>query len=671
MAAIDWQFIRPLDQTPNIAALASGNQQMNAGFQTIANSIGGLADTFKQRNTDEILNALYQAQTSQELPGAMSAVNALQQQYGRGFDQAAVRQAIDTRGSTLAQRDLQNINLQQAQAAQAALPQIQAFNAAQMQSAGATPEQIAAFNAIQGIDTSNLANSAMSGLRSDRSYDRGVFESDRAFKRQGERDAVSDAQWEASNNRANITTAASLAKEYVTPASVGWTTDANGTPVPVSKSGTTFGDALPAVMQSLFNTESGGVHRKADGSLTRSPKGALGVAQIMPKTAANPGYGMKPINLQTTSPDEQKAWATDYITRIQKAHGFTNEQAVAAYNAGAGAVQKAIKDGGSNWLSKLPQETRDYVPKVLGGSTGGSKASQATQAVMGNPVTNAAMSKAIAGYQDGFAKLNAAYNQEEASAKVKGSASATGKSVDTWVASKKESSWFGNSDNPIFTKAGDIGKMARQDAAFNNLPDDAQTKVLDAAYGYLRNSGSFERVPNKQLRDIINRESKAYKQTRIDQFNAQKASLAESAYQDVVQAYQAVGARPPTREGVNKMLGIQSNIPAPKPQPVATPGSKLPATIAKPAETPAAKTPTRTSTGVPAMDRQLAERAARKQAERDRVDAKLAKQKAETKKAETKPLTFGANTKQFQLPNGTTQMSNAQLQELFKKYQVR
>ena len=47
MAAVsnyDWQFIRPLDQTPNIAAMNPGNQQIQQGLAAIGNSAVGYAD---------------------------------------------------------------------------------------------------------------------------------------------------------------------------------------------------------------------------------------------------------------------------------------------------------------------------------------------------------------------------------------------------------------------------------------------------------------------------------------------------------------------------------------------------------------------------------------------------------------------------------------------------
>ena len=98
-----------------------------------------------------------------------------------------------------------------------------------------------------------------------------------------------------------------------------------------------------------------------------SPVGAQGIIQIMPKTAANPGYKMPAIDLKNSTPEEQIRWGMEYRSRMQKAHGFSEDQATAAYNAGAGRVQQAIKQAktsGGNWLSYMPKETRDYVPRV-------------------------------------------------------------------------------------------------------------------------------------------------------------------------------------------------------------------------------------------------------------------------------------------------------------------
>ena len=630
----DWRFINPLDQTANIAAMNQGNQQIQQGLAAIGNSAIGYADALKQRNTDQILNTLMGAQTSGELPQAMQAVQALQQQYGRGYDQTAVRNAIDTRGTTLGQRDLQQINLQQAQAAQAAIPTLNQAAIAQAKARGMDVSGLTGL-ADLGIDITGQVNNALQGFAQDRTYNRGVMESDRNYARQLVRDQVGDAQWAEGNQRANLTTAASLAQNYVTPASSGWTTDAQGNMVPTYTAGVTFGDALPAIMGSLFNAESGGVHRQANGQLTRSPKGALGIAQIMPATAAKPGYGMSPINLETSTPQQQQQWATEYIGRIADKHNFTTEQAVAAYNAGPGAVQNAIKKGGNNWLAQLPKETQNYVPKVLGGA--GIQGSGPTRSV-----SQANLSKATSTYQDAITKLDGQYNAKTAQDQVKGSLASTGKNVDTWAASNR------GKDNTFFTSASDLANMAKKDPTFAKLPQDAQINVLNGAFAKMNDVNALQYVKDSDLQKYISTQSKQYSIDRKNQYNAQRKQIQEQAYQDIVQQYQAAGINPPNRESVMQLLDPKPKpVPQPKPQPKAA---------TKPVSQPKAQ-PTNSVKADTRVDDYLVKRNAERAA---RVPAP----KPAAPKAQSKPV-------QMVLPSGKTSLSPKEIDELFKKYQVR
>lgn len=634
----DWRFINPLDQTANIAAMNQGSQQIQQGLAAIGNSAVGYADALKQRNTDQILNTLMGAQTSGELPQAMQAVQALQQQYGRGYDQSAVRNAIDTRGATLGQRDLQQINLQQAQAAQAAIPQLNQAAIAQAKARGMDVTGLMGM-ADLGIDVTGQVNNAMQGFTQDRTYNRGVLESDRNYNRQLNRDQVGDAQWAEGNRRANITTAASLAQNYVTPASSGWTTDDQGNMVPTSTAGVTFGDALPAIMGSLFNAESGGIHRQSDGSLTRSPKGALGIAQIMPSTAAKPGYGMSPINLQTSTPQEQQAWATEYIGRIADKHKFTTEQAVAAYNAGPGAVQDAIKKSPNNWLAQLPKETRDYVPKVLGGA-----GIQGTGPV--RSVSQANLSKATSVYQDAIAKLDGQYNAKTAQDQIKGSLASTGKNVDTWAASNR------GKDSTFFTSAGDLASMAKKDPTFAKLPQDAQINVLNGAFAKMNDVNALQYVKDSDLQKYISTQSKQYSVDRKNQYTAQRKQIQEQAYQDIVQQYQAAGMSPPNRESVMQLLD-------PKPKPVAQPKPEpkpQPKAATKPVNQPKAQ-PAKSAQADTRVDDYLV----RRNAERA---ARVPTPKPAAPKAQSKPV-------QMVLPSGKTSLTPKEVDELFKRYQVR
>jgi len=91
-----------------------------------------------------------------------------------------------------------------------------------------------------------------------------------------------------------------------------------------------------------------------------SPAGAVGIAQIMPATARDPGYGVRPIE-DPTDPEEGLRFGAEYMRAMLDEFGGDYRLALSAYNAGAGAVKKY---GG------VPpfQETQNYVSKILGGA---------------------------------------------------------------------------------------------------------------------------------------------------------------------------------------------------------------------------------------------------------------------------------------------------------------
>ena len=90
-------------------------------------------------------------------------------------------------------------------------------------------------------------------------------------------------------------------------------------------------------MNDLIATESSGRSNAV------SPKGAQGITQIMPETAAQPGYGMEPIDLKAATDAEKIDWSNRYIGAMMKAHKLTKAQAVSAYHMGPGNVMKNNK----------------------------------------------------------------------------------------------------------------------------------------------------------------------------------------------------------------------------------------------------------------------------------------------------------------------------------------
>lgn len=89
-----------------------------------------------------------------------------------------------------------------------------------------------------------------------------------------------------------------------------------------------------------------------------SPKGAKGIAQFIPSTAAQ--YGV-----DVNNPQSSIYGAAHYLSDLLKMFGGDYQKALAGYNSGQGNVMKAIQSYGSDWLSHTEMETQKYVSKVM------------------------------------------------------------------------------------------------------------------------------------------------------------------------------------------------------------------------------------------------------------------------------------------------------------------
>ena len=110
------------------------------------------------------------------------------------------------------------------------------------------------------------------------------------------------------------------------------------------------------LLQALIATESGFDARAV------SPKGAVGLMQLMPPTAAR--YGVKtdnasPVAQKLTDPKTNIRAGSSYLRDLINLFPGQLELAVAAYNAGEGAVQRA-----GNKIPNYP-ETQNYVKTVM------------------------------------------------------------------------------------------------------------------------------------------------------------------------------------------------------------------------------------------------------------------------------------------------------------------
>lgn len=118
------------------------------------------------------------------------------------------------------------------------------------------------------------------------------------------------------------------------------------------------------LVQITMQTESGGRRYGADGRLLESPKGAKGEMQVLDGTNKDPGYGVTPA--RDDSPEERARVGRDYLSAMLKEYGGDPSKAWAAYNAGPGRLDEALKrekKEGGPWLDYMPKETREYVAK--------------------------------------------------------------------------------------------------------------------------------------------------------------------------------------------------------------------------------------------------------------------------------------------------------------------
>ena len=112
-------------------------------------------------------------------------------------------------------------------------------------------------------------------------------------------------------------------------------------------------DLDPALVDSIFQTESGYDPEAV------SEAGAVGIGQLMPKTAA--GRGVK----DSKDPYKNIDASLAELKSLQKKYNNDTEKMAAAYNWGQGNLDKHLrKNEGEINPQGLPKETRNYVKKI-------------------------------------------------------------------------------------------------------------------------------------------------------------------------------------------------------------------------------------------------------------------------------------------------------------------
>jgi soluble lytic murein transglycosylase len=124
------------------------------------------------------------------------------------------------------------------------------------------------------------------------------------------------------------------------------------------------------IIGKIIQAESSGNQNTPD-----SPKGAMGLMQLMPKTVfgrvtedgeqlyAHGMYGKRLTPEEVYDPEKNVVFGAQYFNALRKTFG-KDRDALIAYNFGVGNTKKWLKRGGN--LEELPDETRNYIKKILG-----------------------------------------------------------------------------------------------------------------------------------------------------------------------------------------------------------------------------------------------------------------------------------------------------------------
>lgn len=141
--------------------------------------------------------------------------------------------------------------------------------------------------------------------------------------------------------------------------------------VPVPASGKPPAANLARMVEITAVSESGNRER-VNGRLVTSPVGAQGRMQVMPATARNPGYGIRPWDGK--SDEDRSRVGRELLGKLVQRHNGDAAKAWASYNwdSSGNRVDRAVAKWGNEWLKHTPAETQAYVAKnvkALGGTT--------------------------------------------------------------------------------------------------------------------------------------------------------------------------------------------------------------------------------------------------------------------------------------------------------------
>ncbi len=119
-----------------------------------------------------------------------------------------------------------------------------------------------------------------------------------------------------------------------------------------------IGPGYGAMFERQIDQESGFAPDVVTGQ-RRSSAGAEGIAQLMPQFYPH---------VNRTDPAQSLQAGAQSMQQYLRTWNGDVRKALASYNCGLGAVQNAVAARGAAWESAIPQETRDYLAAIVGGT---------------------------------------------------------------------------------------------------------------------------------------------------------------------------------------------------------------------------------------------------------------------------------------------------------------
>lgn len=336
------------------ALRAQAVQSYQNGFKQLQDTLKGAQTAIRDQNTSRLMDYLNTAKTAEQFNSAdfQQAFNTLKESFNGEINTKELQQRLEVLPDRLNQREMMGLQLQQSRDQLADLP-LRNQIAQKLAAGDYTGAQSLMTQAKTDISpfvtmTDQLKNSAISRQNIQNSMDLdnkrfGLQQQEFIWKKQqaAQQRAILEQQLDAltRHNDTGSTGAADTS---------GVSSNLQALVSRVAKEQKLPENLLYAVMRQ----ESGFNPRAV------SPVGAQGLMQLMPATAAS--FGLK--GNDVWDPYKNMTAGAKYLKQQIDSFGSV-AKGLAAYNAGPGRLQEALKKG-ANWSLYIPNETRNYIASI-------------------------------------------------------------------------------------------------------------------------------------------------------------------------------------------------------------------------------------------------------------------------------------------------------------------